>query len=218
MPEAGLPSGRRPIETLILGVLASGRGSNLDAILAAIEAGSLAARVGVVLSDKKEAPALERAGRRKIPAFFVDPSLYADRSLYDAALVERLREHQVNFVVLAGYMRLVSPALIDPYRNRIINIHPSLLPAFPGLRAHRQALAHGVKVSGCTVHIVDEEMDHGPIIAQVATPVIEGDTEELLSERILMEEHRLLPQILRWFAEGRVKIEGRKVHIRESAV
>ncbi len=122
-----------------------------------------------------------------------------------------------ELVVLAGYMRLVTPTLIQPYRDRIINTHPSLLPAFPGMRAHRQALEYGVRVSGCTLHFVDEEMDHGPIIAQASVPVFEGDTEDQLSERILVEEHRLLPQVLQLYAEGKLKVEGRKVLIHEGA-
>jgi phosphoribosylglycinamide formyltransferase-1 len=202
---------------LRLGVLASGRGSNLQSILEAIEHGVLSARVAAVISNKKEAQALERAARYQIPAFFLDPSHYPNREAYDTAILQRLQEYQVNFVVLAGYMRLLTPTLIEPYRQRIINIHPSLLPAFPGMRAHRQALEYGVRVSGCTLHFVDEEMDHGPIIAQAAVPVMEGDTEEQLSERILVEEHRLLPQVLQLYAEGKLKIEGRKVFIQEGA-
>lgn len=203
---------RRSNGALVLGILASGRGSNLQAILDAIAQGKLNARVGAVISDKKEAAALDHARASRIPALFIDPSTAPDRSRYDAMLTQSLQEHQVELVVLAGYMRLVTPTLIEPYRNRIINIHPSLLPAFPGLHAHRQALAHGVKVSGLTIHFVDEEVDHGPIIAQVAVPVLQGDNEERLSERILIEEHRLLPEVLQRYAEGKLRVEGRKVY------
>jgi phosphoribosylglycinamide formyltransferase-1 len=200
-------------QNVILGVLASGRGSNLQAMIDATNRGELAARVGVVISNKRECLALQRARQHQIPALFIDPSSYPDRNAYDAALAQSLKAHQVELVVLAGYMRLVTPMLIELYRNRIINIHPSLLPAFPGLHAHRQAITYGVKVSGCTVHFVDEQVDHGPIIAQVAVPVLDGDTEEHLSERILAEEHRLLPQVLQLYVEGRLKIEGRQVYV-----
>lgn len=211
------PSSRSSDAPLRLGVLASGRGSNLQSILEAIARGELSARVRVVISNKKDAQALERAERYQVPALFLDPSHSRSREEYDAAILQQLKGHEIELVVLAGYMRLVTRTLIDSYRNRIINVHPSLLPAFPGMRAHRQALEHGVRVSGCTLHFVDEEMDHGPIIAQAAVPVLEGDTEETLSERILAEEHRLLPQVLQLYAEGKLKVEGRKVHIREGA-
>jgi len=196
---------------LTLGVLVSGRGSNLAAIVEAIACGKLPAVVGVVLSNKKDAQALQRAG--DAPTYFVDPAGYADRSEYDGALVNLLKAHEVDLVVLAGYMRWVTPVLIEPYRHRIINIHPSLLPAFPGLHAQRQALEHGAKVTGCTVHFVDETMDQGPIIAQVAVPILEGDTEATLSERILQEEHRLLPLVIGHIAAGRLRIEGRVVSV-----
>lgn len=217
MPREERPSGRSRESTLRLGVLASGRGSNLQSILEAIERGELSARVAVVVSNKKEAQALERAARYQVPALFLDPAHYQSREEYDAAILQRLKEYDVELVVLAGYMRLVTPTLIQPYRDRIINTHPSLLPAFPGMRAHRQALEYGVRVSGCTLHFVDEEMDHGPIIAQASVPVFEGDTEDQLSERILVEEHRLLPQVLQLYAEGKLKVEGRKVLIHEGA-
>ncbi|MDC4204271.1 MAG: phosphoribosylglycinamide formyltransferase [Candidatus Manganitrophus sp.] len=202
---------------LRLGVLVSGRGSNLEAILDAIKQGKLSARVAVVISNKKDAAALERAARYQVPAIFLDQTHYSRREEYDAAVLQQLKEFGVEFVVLAGYMRLVTPTLIQPYHDRIINTHPSLLPAFPGMHAQRQALSYGVRVSGCTIHFVDEEMDHGPIIAQASVPVFEGDTVEQLSERILAEEHRLLPQVLQLYAEGKLKVDGRKVHIREGA-
>lgn len=198
-------------EPVRLGLLASGRGSNLQAIIDAIEAGVLAAEMGVVLSNKKEAEALERAKQHGIPAVFVDPKDHASRETYDGVLCETLKKNHVELVVLAGYMRLLTSSLITPYQGRIINIHPSLLPAFPGLQAQRQALVYGVKVSGCTVHFVDEKMDHGPVIAQAAVQVMEDDNESALAERILLEEHRLLPKVIQYYAEGRLKIEGRRV-------
>lgn len=201
--------------TLVLGVLVSGRGSNLQSILQAIEQGKLSARVGVVLSSKKEAPALQRAAEYSVPSFFVDPAHHPDRREYDSTLLRKLEEHGVELVILAGYMRLITPTLIAAYRNHIINVHPSLLPAFPGLRAQRQALEYGARISGCTVHFVDEEVDHGPIIAQAAVPIFEGDTEEQLSDRILVEEHRLLPHVIQLYADGRLKVEGRGVRILE---
>jgi phosphoribosylglycinamide formyltransferase-1 len=202
----------------VIGVLASGRGSNLQSIIDAIEEGKLAARIGLVLSNKKEAQALQRAERHHLSTRFLDPTLYSDRSQYDAAIVEALQANRVELVVLAGYMRLLTNVLIHPYQDRIINVHPSLLPAFPGLHAHRQALAYGAKISGCTIHFVDEKVDHGPIIAQAAVPVLEGDDEQALSERILIEEHRLLPKILQLYADGKLKVDGRKVHIEGAAL
>lgn len=198
---------------LALGVLASGRGSNFQSIVDAIEAGRLNARVGIALSNKKEARALERARQHHIPCRYIDPSGYPDKKAYDAELLRVFKAHQVDLVILAGYMRLLTDVLINAYPHRIMNIHPSLLPAFPGLHAQRQALSYGVKVSGCTIHFVDEEMDHGPIIAQAAVPVLENDTEESLSERILHEEHRLFPQVIQSFADKRLKVDGRRVYI-----
>jgi len=196
---------------LLLGVLASGRGSNLQAIIDAIEGGRLAASIAVVLSNKAGAFALERAKKHRIPTAFVDPKQYGRREDYDDALLEALKAHQVELVILAGYMRLLTGHLVKPFHHRMINIHPSLLPAFPGLHAQRQAIAYGVKVSGCTVHFVDEEMDNGPIIAQTTVPVVDGDTEEDLAGRILVEEHRLLPSVIQRIAEGKLRMDGRRV-------
>ncbi|MFQ5588106.1 MAG: phosphoribosylglycinamide formyltransferase [Nitrospiria bacterium] len=198
-------------DPLVLGVLASGRGSNLQAIMDAISGGSLQATVGVVLSNKKEAQALDRAKAQGIPAYHFDPKGYPGREAYDTVLLERLRAYDVGLVVLAGYMRLLTSVLVRPYLGRMINIHPSLLPAFPGLHAQRQAIEYGVKVSGCTIHFVDEKMDHGPVIAQSVVPVLPGDTEDALADRILIEEHCLLPKVIQMFAEGRLSIEGRIV-------
>jgi len=209
------PHASRLTSPLRIGVLASGRGSNLQAILDAIVKEKIPAEVVAVLGNKKEAEALQRARHHGIPSEFLDSNDYPDRMAFDTQLAKRLQHYRVDLVILAGYMRLVTSALIVPFRNRILNIHPSLLPAFPGLKAHKQALEHGVKVSGCTVHFVDEEVDHGPILLQASVPVKEGETEEDLVERILIEEHRLLPEAVRIIAEGRVRIEGRRVMIQE---
>jgi len=199
---------------LRLGVLASGRGSNLQAIIDAIEKGTLEAVLAVVLSNKSDAPALERARQHGAPAIFLDPKATPGREHYDQVLLEQLRKHDVELVALAGYMRIVTPVLIDAYPHRMMNIHPSLLPAFPGLAAQKQALDWGVKTAGCTVHFVTEGVDAGPIIRQAAVPVFEGDTEETLAARILVEEHRLYPEAIQFFAQGRLTVEGRKVLIR----
>ncbi len=208
---------QRPANNLSVGVLASGRGSNLQAIIDAIEAGRLTARVTVVISNKRDAQALERARRHGIPDVFVDPKPYArqsdGREAYDRALLEVLGKHDVELVLLAGYMRIVTSVLIGAYPNRILNIHPSLLPAFPGLDAQRKELDWGVKLAGCTVHIVTEGVDEGPIIIQAAVPVLEQDTVDSLSARILAEEHRIYARAVQWYAEGRLRVEGRRVRI-----
>ena len=205
---------------VLRGVLVSGRGSNLQAIMNEIEAGTVKAEIVVVISNKQGVPALERAERHGLTTVFLDPKSVADtpnpRQAYDQKLLETLQHHQVQLVVLAGYMKIVTSVLIDSYESRIMNIHPALLPSFPGLDAQRQALDHGVKVSGCTVHFVTEGMDTGPIILQRAVPVEEGDTADTLSERILKEEHGLLPRAIQLFAEGRLTVEGRAVHIRDA--
>ncbi len=207
-----------PEAKLRVGVLASGRGSNLQAIIEAIEADKLAARIAVVISNKKDAQALERARRHGVADVFLDPASYKERpdgrEVYDRAVLEVLRKHGVELVVLAGYMKIVTRVLIDAYPTRIMNIHPSLLPSFPGLKAQQQALDWGVKVSGCTVHFVTEGVDTGPIIRQAAVPIQENDTAETLEARILMEEHRIYPEAIQLFADGRLSIEGRRVRIR----
>lgn len=200
-------------EWLRVGVLASGRGSNLQAIIDAIGGGRLEARVSLVVSDRPDALALERARRHGIKAIFVDPKGYPDRKAFEQALLEVLGAHGVELVCLAGFMRVLSPRFVDAYKNRIMNIHPGLLPAFPGLHAQRQALAHGVKVAGCTVHFADEGVDSGPIILQAAVPVLEDDSEETLSARILEQEHRIYPQAVQLFSEGRLTLQGRRVVI-----
>jgi phosphoribosylglycinamide formyltransferase-1 len=207
-----------PESPLRLAVLASGRGSNLQAIIDAIEQRRLRAVLAVVISNKAEAQALERARRHGAPDVFLDPAPYKgrpdSREAYDRAVLEVLQKHDVKLVALAGYMKIVTRVLIDAYPNRIMNIHPALLPAFPGLKAQQQALDWGVKVSGCTVHFVTEGVDEGPIIRQAVVPVLEGDTAESLETRILVEEHRIYPEAIQLFAEGRLTVEGRLVHIR----
>ncbi len=206
-----------PSRTLPLGVLASGRGSNLQAILDAIAQGRLSATVVLVAGDRDDAQAVERARAAGIPCVVVSPKHFPTRDAYDAEIARRLREAGAEVVVLAGYLRIVTNRLLQAFPQRVINIHPSLLPAFPGLHAQRQALAHGVKVSGCTAHFVDEAVDNGAIILQAAVPVLEDDTETSLAERILAEEHRILPQALQLYAEGRLTIQGRRVLIAPAA-
>lgn len=202
----------RPL--LRVGVLASGRGTNLQALLDAAADPGFPARVVIVIADREDAAALRRAAAAGVPAVFLDPKAHADRASYDAALSARLEAESVGLVCLAGFMRVLGPAFVRAWRGRLMNIHPSLLPAFPGLHAQRQALDYGVKVAGATVHFVDEGVDTGPIILQAAVPVEPGDTEESLAARILVEEHRLYPEAVRLFAEGRLLVDGRKVRIR----
>jgi phosphoribosylglycinamide formyltransferase-1 len=194
-----------------IGVLASGRGSNLQALLDACGEGRIDGEVAVVLSDKADAYALERARKAGVAAIFLDPATYGGRNAYNRALAETLKARAIDLVCLAGYMRIVRKPLLEAYPGRMLNIHPSLLPAFPGLDAQAQALVHGVKVAGCTVHFVTEGMDEGPIVMQAAVPVLEGDTVASLSERILVEEHRIYPEAVQLFATGRLKLAGRRV-------
>lgn len=204
------------VRRLRIGVLASGRGSNLQAIIDAIEAGRLGAELAVVVSDRADAPALARARKHGAPAIFVDPTVYPDHGAFDRAVLAVLSRHRAELVCLAGFMRILTPVLIAPYRSRIMNIHPALLPAFPGLHAQRQALEYGAKISGATVHFVDEGVDTGPIILQAAVPVRDGDTEETLSERILEQEHQIYPRAVQLFAERRLTLSGRRVLIRDA--
>ena len=207
----------RAAKNVRVGVLASGRGSNLQAIIDASEAGQLDARIVLVLSNKKDAAALERARKHGLTDVFLDPKPFAgqpdSRGAYDRAVLDVLRKHDVELVLLAGYMKIVTPVMVKAYENRMMNIHPSLLPAFPGLDAQKQALDHGVKLSGCTVHFVTEGVDEGPIIIQAAVPVLEGDTPEALAARILIEEHKIYPKAVQLYAEGRLNVSGRVVHI-----
>jgi phosphoribosylglycinamide formyltransferase 1 len=190
-----------------LGVLLSGRGSNLGAILDAIDTGVLPARVAVAVSNKPGAAGLERAAAHGVPTRVIPHGDFPDRERFDAAVVAALREAEVECVVLAGFMRLVTRVLLDAFPNRVVNIHPSLLPAFPGVDAQAQALAYGVRVTGCTVHLVDAGTDTGPILAQAVVPVLDGDTRDALAERILGREHALLVHALKLLAEGKVRVE-----------
>jgi phosphoribosylglycinamide formyltransferase 1 len=195
-----------------LGILVSGRGSNLQAILDAIAKGELPAEVAVVISDRENAYALERARRLNIPAVHISAGGFRERrDEYDALLVRELKERGVELVCLAGFMRIITPTLLMAFPNRVMNIHPALLPAFPGLHVQKAALEHGVRFSGCTVHFVDEGMDTGPIVIQAVVPVLEGDTEDSLSERILKQEHKIYSRAIRMYAEGRLRISGRRV-------
>lgn len=196
-----------------LGVLVSGSGSNLQSIIDSVEAGALEASVKVVITDNPEAYALERAKKHGIPTVVLHKKGYGSREEFDRAVVRELREHGVELVALAGFMRIISPVMLEAFPMRIMNIHPSLLPAFPGLDVQRKALEHGVKFSGCTVHFVDGGLDSGPIIIQAVVPVLDADTPETLSKRILAEEHRIYPHAIRLFSEGRLNILGRRVFV-----
>lgn len=193
---------------ITLGVLVSGSGTNLQAVLDAIAAKTLDAKVAVVLSNVPGAGALARAEKAGVPTLALDHRAYPTRAAFDAAVVQELRRLGVDYVVLAGFMRLVTPTLLDAFPMRVVNVHPALLPAFPGVDAQAQAFAYGVRVSGCTVHFVDAGTDTGPIIAQAVVPVLADDDAAALKARILAQEHVLLPRVLQWCAEGRLKVEA----------
>jgi phosphoribosylglycinamide formyltransferase-1 len=194
-----------------LAVLISGRGSNLRAILDAIAAGHLDAAIAIVISNRPDAAGLSYARAAGVESCYLAPDAYADREGYDRAIVDLLRPLDIGLVCLAGYMRVVGRALLEAFPNRILNIHPSLLPSFPGLHAQRQALEHGVRVSGATVHLVDSGLDAGPIVLQAPVPVMNDDTVDRLSERILAEEHRLYPEAIRILLDGGWSVNGRRV-------
>ena len=194
-----------------LGVLLSGRGSNFLALQAAIERGELPARIVLVLSNVADAPGLDRARELGLPAEAIPHRGEPSRQAHEEKVVAELRAAGVEWVCLAGYMRVLSPAFVAAFPRRVVNIHPSLLPAFPGVDAQEQALAHGVKVAGCTVHLVDEGLDSGPIVVQRAVPVLDGDTPRTLSERILEQEHLAYPEAMRRLLAGSWKIEGRRL-------
>jgi len=199
-----------------IGVLLSGRGSNFEALAESVAAGRIPdAEIALVVSNREDAPGIERARKRGIEARVI-PSKGLEREAYDKLVAAALMEKKVDLVCLAGYMRLLSPFFVAAFPNRILNIHPSLLPAFPGLEAQRQALEHGAKFSGCTVHFVDENLDAGPIVLQAAVPIEDRDTVETLSERVLREEHRLYSEAVRIVLEGRYRIENRRVLITSS--
>lgn len=200
--------------TLRLGVLVSGSGSNLQAVLDACANRSLDATVQLVLSNKPGVFALERARQAGVPTVVLSHKQFATREQFDEQIVRELVARSVDTVVLAGFMRIVTPKLIDAFAGRVINIHPALLPSFPGIDAQKQALDYGAKITGCTVHFVDAGMDTGPIIAQAAVPVLEDDTLDSLRARVLVEEHKLLVSSLQLLAEGRLDIDGRRVRVR----
>ena len=195
----------------VIGVLISGRGSNLQAIIDAVADGRLDARIGVVISNRADAYGLERAAKAGIDTVVMPHTQFATRADYDRALVSELRSRGVELVCLAGFMRLLGPAFIEEFPNAVLNIHPSLLPAFPGMDAQRQAVEHGVKVSGVTVHFVTPDLDAGPIIRQEAVPVLDDDTAETLAGRILGAEHRVYPEAVRLVLEGNWRLDGRRV-------
>ncbi len=195
----------------VIGVLISGRGSNLQAIMDAIADGRLSARIGLVVSNRADAYGLERAARAGVETLVLPHKLFGERADYDRALVSELKARGVELVCLAGFMRLLGPAFIDAFPNAVLNIHPSLLPAFPGMDAQRQALEHGVKVSGVTVHLVTPDLDAGPIIRQEAVPVLDDDTPETLASRILEAEHRVYPEAIRFVLGGGWRVDGRRV-------
>lgn len=203
------------MNSMKIAVLASGRGSNLQAIIDAIAVGSCAAEIAVVLSDKADAYALERASNSGIPNFSVNPKGFENKAAYENKLLEYIRQYNCEFIVLAGYMRLVGETLLAAFPGRIINIHPALLPAFPGLHGQKQALDYGVKVAGCTVHFVDCGMDTGKIIAQRVVPVLQDDDEDSLSTRILEQEHSVFPYVIDKIAKGEIYLENNKVIIKE---
>lgn len=199
-----------------LGILVSGRGTNLRAIVDAIENGELNARVAVVLSDNQYTPALQWAGEKGIDAVGLDPKWFADKQKYDQALARELENYQVDLVCLAGYMRILGSEFIRKFEGKIINIHPSLLPAFPGLHVQQKAIDYGVKFSGCTVHFVEEKVDSGPIILQAVVPVHDTDDADSLAERILIQEHLIYPRAIQLIIENRLHIDNRRISHKES--
>ena len=197
-----------------IAVLCSGNGTNLQAIIDNVNNGYIPARIAFVLSDEKKAFALERARKAGIETVTLDKKDYKEREDFDREIVKRLKKKNVDLVVLAGFMRLLSPYFVKEYRNRIINVHPALLPSFKGPHGIKDAIDHGVKVTGVTVHFVDEHLDNGPIILQKAVEIKEGDTEETLLERVHKEEHKIYPEAIKLFVEGKIKVEGRKAAIK----
>jgi len=200
-----------PLNVFKLAVLVSGRGSNLQAIIDSIEREELNAHISVVISSTKNAMALKRAEKHDIKTIFIDPAAYLNNNEYDKVLIEKLENFSIDLICLAGYMRILGEEVIQTFKEKIINIHPSLLPAFPGLNAQKQAIVHGVKFSGCTVHFVDSGVDTGPIILQTAVPVYDNDDEKALSKRILEQEHYLYPKAINMIKENQIKINGKAV-------
>ena len=201
------------LKPIKLGILVSGRGSNLQAIIDAAGREEISAEVAIVISDQPKAYAIERAKQHNIEFAVVELKKFKNKEEYEKNILEVLKAKKVDLVCLAGYMKIVGPTLLKAYKGKMMNIHPALLPSFPGLHVQKATLNYGVKVSGCTVHFVDEGTDTGPIIVQVAVPILEHDTEETLSGRILEQEHKIYPKAIKLFAEGKLKIEGRRVRI-----
>jgi phosphoribosylglycinamide formyltransferase-1 len=194
--------------------LASGRGSNFQSIIDHIESGFLKVKIAVLITDNSEAYAIERAKKHGIESLVLKPRDFADRNAYYSHIARELKKRGVGLIILAGFMRVVGKALIDQFPNKIMNIHPALLPSFPGLHGQKQAADYSVKISGCTVHFVDEGMDTGPIIIQAAVPAYHNDTEDTLSERILKQEHKIFPYAIKLYSEGKITVEGRRVVIK----
>ncbi|MDT9725917.1 phosphoribosylglycinamide formyltransferase [Xylanibacillus composti] len=213
MPGPQTEQGRQAPGKLRIAVFASGSGSNFQAIADQAASGQLDVQVELLVCDRPGAYVIERAEKAGVPAFVFSPKDYGSREDYERVLLDKLRERQIDLVVLAGYMRLLTPVLVEPYYGRMINIHPSLLPAFPGTHGARDALEYGVKVTGVTVHFVDLGMDTGPIIAQEPVPIQEGDTEDTLIERIHQVERELYPRVIGWMQQGRVQLKDRKVAV-----
>ncbi|HYO27973.1 MAG TPA: phosphoribosylglycinamide formyltransferase [Azonexus sp.] len=194
-------------------ILISGRGSNMEALIAARDAGSLPVNIAAVISNRPAALGLETAEKAGITAHYIDHQAFAERDAFDAALAECIDGFAPDLVVLAGFMRILSDAFVRHYAGRLMNIHPSLLPAFPGLHTHRRALEEGVRIHGCTVHFVTPALDHGPVIIQAAVPVLDHDDEATLAARVLRQEHRIYPQAVRWFVDGRLRLDDGRVRL-----
>ena len=194
-------------------ILISGRGSNMEALIAARDAGQLPVNIAAVISNRPDAKGLEAAANAGIATRFIDHKSFAGREAFDAALAECIDQFAPDLVVLAGFMRILTENFVRHYEGRLMNIHPSLLPSFPGLHTHQRALEEGVRIHGCTVHFVTPELDHGPVIIQAAIPVLDGDTEDDLAARILVQEHKVYPQAVRWFAEGKLSLEAGRVKL-----
>ncbi len=203
--------------SLNIAILASGSGSNAQAIFDKIHTGQLDAKVSLVITNRPGAKVLERAQKYTIPTLELDHKAFPDRESFDARLVQALQECGAELIILAGYMRIITPIFLQAFPNKVINVHPAILPSFVGAHGAADACSYGVKLSGCTVHFVNEEVDGGAIIAQAAVPVLAGDNAEALQQRIQKMEHRLFPQVIQWFAEGRIALEGRQVHLAPSS-
>ena len=194
-------------------ILISGRGSNMEALIAARDAGELPVNIAAVISNRPDAKGLETAARAGIATRALDHKAYAGREAFDAALAECIDGFAPDLVILAGFMRILTPDFVRHYEGRLLNIHPSLLPSFPGLHTHQRALDEGVRIHGCTVHFVTAELDHGPVVIQAAVPVLDGDDEAALAARVLRQEHRVYPQAVRWFVDGQLRLDAGKVRI-----